>query len=207
MILKRLGKVRLAEDYSKDKEIKIDILIGHDQYWKFMKPDIVPVTETLVAQRTLFGFMVSGLYELEQLETTPKKTSHQFLCVGDVHDDDLRKLWDIELETDSDKENPVLENFMKDIKIRDGRYEVSLPWKAKKEDLVDNFYRAEQRLKTLSRKLDKDLVLLDRYNGALQQMEDSGVIQEVPAEEMKMENKVFYMPHRPVVKESSSSTK
>ena len=38
-------------------------------------------------------------------------------------------------------------------------------------------------------------------------MEADGVISEVPADELETDNVVFYLPHRPVVKPSSSSTK
>ena len=38
-------------------------------------------------------------------------------------------------------------------------------------------------------------------------MENEGFIEEVPAGELTTPNPVFYMPHRPVVKESSLTTK
>ena len=42
----------------------MDILIGLNQYWRFVKPEIVPVFESLVIQNTIFYWMLSGMYEL-----------------------------------------------------------------------------------------------------------------------------------------------
>jgi len=41
----------------------------------------------------------------------------------------------------------------------------------------------------------------------LEEMETNKVVEEVPPEEMHSMTRVFYMPHRPVVKETSASTK
>ena len=38
-------------------------------------------------------------------------------------------------------------------------------------------------------------------------MENSGIIKEVPPEESVCVNPVFYLPHRPVFREASSTTK
>ncbi|XP_043213202.1 uncharacterized protein LOC122377334, partial [Amphibalanus amphitrite] len=59
----------------------------------------------------------------------------------------------------------------------------------------------------LRRKLAKDPVLAERYDAALQEMEDAGVIEEVPGCELQTSYPVFYLPHRPVLKEDSSTTK
>ena len=40
--------------------MKVDLLIGLDVYWKFMTPEMVCLPEGLVAQRSLFGWVLSG---------------------------------------------------------------------------------------------------------------------------------------------------
>ena len=64
VILKSLKGIKLLDDYDRDKSFSVDILIGLDQYWRFVKPEIVPVSESLVIQNTMFGWMLSGMYEL-----------------------------------------------------------------------------------------------------------------------------------------------
>ena len=59
----------------------------------------------------------------------------------------------------------------------------------------------------ISKKLGRDPVLESRYNSAIKDMWNSGIIEEVPREESVGCGPVFYMPHRPVIRESSVSTK
>ena len=40
--------------------MKVDILIGLDVYWKFMTPEMVCLADGIVAQRSLFGWVLSG---------------------------------------------------------------------------------------------------------------------------------------------------
>ena len=54
--------------------------------------------------------------------------------------------------------------------------------------------------------MSKDPQLENRYNAALRDMEQAGIIHEVPVEEFSVATS-FYMPHRPVIRESSVSTK
>jgi hypothetical protein len=124
-----------------------------------------------------------------------------------VNDDELRRIWDLELEIESKQMDPVLSRFNETIRLKEGRYEVQLPWKDNAGQLVDNYRAAELRLRSLSRKLDKEPDLRVRYDQALEEMETNKVVEEVPPEEMHSMTRVFYMPHRPVVKETSASTK
>ena len=50
-------------------------------------------------------------------------------------------------------------------------------------------------------------MLETRYNSAIKDMWDNDIIEEVPREETVGCGSVFYMPHRPVIRESSVSTK
>mgnify|MGYP000051854145 CR=1 FL=1 len=187
----------------------LDILIGLDQYWRFVKPEIVPVSESLVIQNTMFGWMLSGMYELAPSDgrLVSVEASPQLFCVQGVSDDELRGIRDLELEDESRQTDPVLSRFNETIRLKEGRYEVQLPWKGNAGQLVDNFRAAELRLRSLSRKLVREPDLKIRYDQALEEMETNKVVEEVPPEEMYSMTRVFYMPHRPVVKETSASTK
>lgn len=64
------------------------------------------------------------------------------------------------------------------------------------------------RLGSLNRRLERDSSLKSRYNAALSALEKEGIFEEVPQDEIDNKgNPVFYLPHRPVIKESSSTTK
>lgn len=66
---------------------------------------------------------------------------------------------------------------------------------------------ARKRLQGLERKLDKDPELQKQYSNVFTGYEQEGIIEEVPSSEVVSSQPTYYMPHRPVVKESSSSTK
>ncbi len=54
-------EVELVDTGIKDaEELSIDILIGVDQYWKFVRSGVIRGTDGLVAQETIFGWMVTG---------------------------------------------------------------------------------------------------------------------------------------------------
>ena len=105
--------------------------------------------------------------------------------------------------------DPLYEHFQASIRHVDGRYEVCLPWKTpvSQSQLLDNEKLARTRLVHLDRKLAKDPSLHVGYDRALSVIEDLGVIEEVKVGEVTGPHPVYYMPHRPVVKESSSTTK
>lgn len=84
------------------------------------------------------------------------------------------------------------------------RYEVALPWVQKHAPLTSNKALVLQRLENTRKSLEKK-GLFDRYGEIFQEWEREGIIERVP--ESEMENPSHYLPHRPVVKPDSLSTK
>ena len=74
-------------------------------------------------------------------------------------------------------------------------------------NLLNNEKLAQSRLEHLNRRFAKNPELEDRYREVFCEMEKEGFIEEVSSGELTSPNPVFYMPHRPVVKESSLATK
>ena len=209
-VMESLGGVELATHDIEGKHISVDILVGLDSYWKFVKPGITTLPGGLVAQETVFGSILSG--PLPSVEVSTSAVSHQLLCVNDLSDSTLQKFWDLESIGISEKVDveidPILQEFEETVVFRDDRYEVTLPWKSGFVDkLQDNEMQARSRLAGLTRKLSKTPELDEAYNKAIQEMEENGVIEEVPQSELVSSYPVFYMPHRPVIRESSISTK
>ncbi|XP_043225627.1 uncharacterized protein LOC122383367 isoform X1 [Amphibalanus amphitrite] len=163
----------------------------------------------MVAQRTVFGWVLSG----QVSGVDDHKGGCQLLCLGDIHESALRRLWSLEgvgvTDVTTGDVSDVMTTFESTVeRSADGRYVVKLPWKEGAVDLLqDNRASAEKRLTGLGRKLERDPDLRACYDGALCEMEGAGVITEVPVEELVTQNPTFYLPHRPVVKESSTSTK
>lgn len=103
----------------------------------------------------------------------------------------------------------ALQEFSQNVSYAKGRYEVSLPWKSDslKSALLNNEKLAMKRLNKLHAKLDKYVELKTAYYKVFEDYVQEGIVEEIPSNEIVCENPSFYMPHRPVVKETSNSTK
>ena len=205
-LVQSMPKVEFADDYKREGPLKIDLLVGLDQYWHLVKQGMIRVAEGTVAQETEFGWILSGSYGGSQVGAE----SFQLLSLGDISDDVLRMFWDLESIGIGPQENVVeadhcLLEFESTVRKSRGRYEVALPWKAQHPVLLNNEGLARKRLGSLQRKLDRDPKLKLRYNEVFHDLERTGVIEEVTEENVPYD--VFYLPHRPVVKESSTTTK
>ena len=191
-------------------EITVDIVVGLDVYWRLMSTEVITLPLGLVAQRSVFGWIVSGsLADSQSASHCHVQVSHQLLCLNDVSESTIRQFWELESVgiCESAESDPVMENFKMTVQHCEGRYSVALPWKSKSFKLLANEAGARRRLDKLSKKLAEDPALECRYNEALREMESTGVIHEVPQDEVVSPHLTYYLPHRPVVKEASVSTK
>ena len=85
----------------------------------------------------------------------------------------------------------------------EGWYETALPWKGNHPELPNNCDGNLRRLNSLTRKLRRSNMLQD-YDAIIQDQLSSGIVELAPEPASKKE---FYIPHRPVVKETSETTK
>ena len=128
----------------------------------------------------------------------------------------MRQCWDLDaigIKSIDDDVTVLNEDFInafnKNIHFNNdsGRYAVHLPWKSEEHPnyLLNNERGAVKRLEKLEYKLESNVKLRDEYMGVFSDLENKGIIEEVTA--LDSSNPVFYLPHRPVVREDSSSTK
>ncbi|XP_025155125.1 uncharacterized protein LOC112588673 [Harpegnathos saltator] len=87
-------------------------------------------------------------------------------------------------------------------KNEEGRYEVQLPWKENHPALQDNRHVAQKRLDTVTKRLQQESLFED-YKAVFDDWLSKGIIEKVNDEEIA--NKSYYLPHRHVVKESSTT--
>lgn len=218
-LMSAFGPLRFADSYSENRNVTIDLLIGLDCYWRFMKAGIIRIPG-LVAQETVFGWVVSGTWPSEHdvVNVVPSCTSVSLCCLNDIPEESLRKFWDLESvgilpESSEMKESDraVQENFSKTVQYSptEKRYGVCIPWKKdpSPSQLLNNKVIALSRLKVLDKHLDRNPVLKERYNAVFGEMETTGIITEVPDSDSENGNPVYYLPHRPVIREASVSTK
>ncbi|XP_068240256.1 uncharacterized protein [Palaemon carinicauda] len=203
-----------TDDYHHDSPIEIDILIGLYFYWTLIFPVDAFQINHVVAMKSFFGYVLSG--RLYKTNDSCTYSVPQLLCISSVSESDLCKFWNLETLgvkprefVESYRETKVFKEFESTVKFVNGRYEVALPWKddSAKEKLLNNAVISHKRLGRLMVKLEHDKELKKEYQKVFDSYESDHMIEEVPRQEISGVNSVYYMPHRPVVKLSSSSTK
>ena len=219
-VVHKIGNLKMADNVTTNRKVNIDILIGLDQYWSVMKPGTLSLTESLVALDSKFGWVLSGSFGSK--ENTSDTDVHfanlahtlfTLTTVTDVSDTELKQFWDLESigivpKEDMTHDCETLREFEQKIRFDsdENRYVVQLPWKSNADQLCDNYRSTAVRYGKLKYKLDQDANLKKRYENAMCEMENLNFIERVDVQETT-ENRVFYLPHRPVVRESSTTTK
>ncbi|XP_028413784.1 uncharacterized protein LOC114536629 [Dendronephthya gigantea] len=85
-------------------------------------------------------------------------------------------------------------------KIVGGRYEVGLLWKDKHSTMQENRHVAEQRLKLLDKRLQRDPDLAEAYKKTIESDMSNGYIRQLSEEEAAARvSKQWYLPHHPVL--------
>ena len=189
------------------EKVQIDILVGLDFYWRVVTGKMKYLSDQLVAQKTLLGWVVSGAIPSINRET--KQVSLSLFCT-------TNDFWSLETIGISDKPETKIKddtfiNLFESTIYHDGdRYTVSLPWKeGGKEKIMPNKGCAQKRLQSLMTQFKKKPELGEKYHQIFSEMWKDGIIEEVKEQELSQPQvgPVFYLPHRPVIKESSASTK
>lgn len=188
----------------------IEILFGADLIGKLYTGQKYLLKCGLVAIETLLGWTLMG-----QVPTSTVKDSVSMLTFSLLANNiEIPKLWELDIIGISDPTEKATraeiweetrEYFEQTIKCdEDGRYEVRLPWLNGHPSISDNYAVAKQRLDRTIAKLD-NTNLFDSYDKIFQDWMKEGIIEIVPkSEEDKL---VHYLPHRPVIKESSLTTR
>lgn len=206
-----LESLHFADDYVNNRQITVDILVGMDAYWKLVIPNKTIETGGLVTQESVFGWILSGSMNASG---SHEGVSTQLLCIdNNISDSVLHKFWDLEsigiCSVEPSCKGSTLQRFEESVKFCNDRYEVALPWKSDvaKSDLQNNVKLARKRLDNLCRRFDKDPCLKMTYDSVFIEYEQEGICEEVPPSELESIHPTYYLPHRPVVRESSSSTR
>ncbi|GBO10837.1 hypothetical protein AVEN_48012-1 [Araneus ventricosus] len=183
----------------------IRVLLGADILGSILTGRIEVLSSGVSAVETLLGWTILGL---------GKKKEVVNLVTLSLQNMDVPKMWDLEVLVITDPiekinesllEEETLTHFKETIRIcEDQRYEVALPWLAGHPALYDKYDAAESRLRTATKRLINENYF-EAYNNVFKQWEAEGIIEAVPINQLAKE--VHYLPHRPVIKPSSNTTK
>lgn len=204
----------LADDDSAGE--KIDLLIGNDQYFTFIRNEYINFQDHLYLIDTDFGWVVSGSTRTQKEENALSIITycqcHETGCPYFTEPDlplrniDMKFLWSLESIgiTDSPKttqQEEAVKQFNDTVEYKCGRYYVKWPWVQYPPDLPTNFGIAFGRLKSLLRRLDTNT--LKDYEDILQEQLEAGVIEVVDPEPFDSQQlpPVHYLPHHIVKQE------
>ncbi|XP_064479221.1 uncharacterized protein LOC135392441 [Ornithodoros turicata] len=196
---------------------EVQILIGADSYWAVVTGETEPITDKLFAIKTIFGWTVQGPTSSspsDNLDTNVgvlRVTAESF---EDETSSQLRRFWELEhigiqhneTECKEDHTNEVMDHFTKTITKKDGRYEVSLPWTTKKDELPSNLEVAKTRLRSLTKRLMRDSGVIEEYDAAIRLYEQNRHAEKIPADDNST-NTQYYLPHRAVIRRERDTTK
>ena len=120
---------------------------------------------------------------------------------------DYEKLYSLDVLGVEDRgENGQLRDFKGSVvRKQDGRYEVGFPWIPRATLTNTNDALSRKRLENVERKLSTDEKLKGEYGGIVEEQLRAGVIVEAPRSPSG--KRVFYMPHKPIVNQSTVTTK
>ena len=182
-------------------EYQIHLILGDSMYSRIRTEKVFKENpgEPLV-EETTFGWVVRGGDEyisdgvcmyLREVNDYEKQYSLDVLGVEDRGENE---------------QFDVLRDFKENIARRDdGRYEVNFPWIPGVELSSTNEVLSRKRLQNVERGLSKNENLRKEYANINEEQLRVGIVEEAP--ERPTGERVFYMPHKPVIRESTVTTK
>ena len=139
-----LAPLRLADTHQGDTPIEVDMLIGSDLYWQLVTGEIIRGQAGPVAVNTKLGWVLSGPVNSNIVDgnIVTVLTVHT-LHIGTIPDEQLDKtlqaFWELE-SLGIDPGNSTLQDHPRlAVQLKDGRYEVSLPWREFHQPLPNNY--------------------------------------------------------------------
>ena len=100
----------------------------------------------------------------------------------------------------------VDDQFMDSIKMVNGRYEVSLPWREGHDPLPTNYDLSKRRLTGLLRRLKQSPEVLKEYDSIIRTQLQDGIV-ELVKEDTACAGVVHYLPHHGVIRKDKDTAK
>ena len=205
-----LTGLELADWAEQGSRLEVDILIGADYYWDLVTGAVSKNTGSPTAIHTKLGWVLSGPLAVGTSNpcSTNLITTHVLRVDTQVDNlgNSLRAFWELESLGIQPIEKSPDNDISSNIKFRDSRYEVSLPWKPFHQPLPNNYNLSKQRLDSLLRRLRQNPVLLQDYDRIIQEQIEKGIVEDAPAMETNS-TRLHYLPHHVIIRSEKDTTK
>ncbi|XP_065073050.1 uncharacterized protein LOC135697364 [Ochlerotatus camptorhynchus] len=188
---------------------RVDMIIGAAHFYSFLRNGRFHLPSLLFVE-TVFGWIASGNIDESREHSQQPTTACHAATVVPV-DELLQRFWQIEDVSGSNYsvDEQKCENFYQETISRDpsGRYVVRMPKHPECDQMIgESKANALRRLKWLDNRLEKDEELKTQYHAFMDEYISLGHM--VPAlDDDENSSTSCYLPHHPVVKQSSTTTK
>lgn len=210
--------VILADDGSRKDQV--DILLGNDYYYSFMKNEIIKVATNLHLVNSEFGWICSGrspmttnnkdeLSVLTYFQSSMDTDSHFYEPDLPLRNDTLRKLWELESigivdSPKSSRDEEAVKTFNESTIYEKNRYNVKWPWiEYPPTNFPINFGLAYGRLTNLIKRLDEETI--QAYDDVLKDQLRKGIIERVDNHDLSKDHPVHYLPHHCVIQKEKTT--
>ena len=212
-----LRKLPLADFANGDEPLEVDILLGSDYYWSLVigQPVRGESNRGPTAVKTRLGYVLNGPVDVpnrgratnSSVNTTHLMKVETVTSFEESLKCEVKKLWDYETLGVKENEPSVYDTFVDQVELKEGRYEVNLPFKDDEISVSDNYSLSEKRLFSLLTKLKCQPQVFSEYDRIITEQFKSGIIERVENVDESEVGKVHYLPHRPVIRMDKSTTK
>ena len=205
-----LTGLELADWAEQGSKLEVDVLIGSDYYWDLVTGAVSKSTGGPTAIHTKLGWVLSGPITVKGPNqcSTNLVTTHvlRIDAQPDPLNDQLRAFWELESLGIHPNEKSMYDDSISNIKFREGRYEVSLPWKQFHQPLPDNYHLSQKRLHGLLKRLHQNPALLRDYDCIIREQIEKGIVEDAPT---MGDNSacLHYLPHHAVIHSDKDTTK
>ena len=192
-------------------------LIGSDHYWQLVTDKVIQGESGPTAIQTHLGWVLSGPACGNTKQNSPARLPTSYVMYASTtHLSDsqpclsslLKSFWELESLGIKQDEPSVYEDFMKTIEFRNGRYEVSLPWRSTHTKLPSNLDIAKRRLEGLLKRLHHHPEVQQEYHAVMQEQLRQGIIEKVVDEPQHNADRiVHYLPHHAIIRKDKETTK
>lgn len=217
-----LQDLNLTEDFPHG-EIDIDLLVGAEYFWRLVRQVVHPTKPGLPsAVSTPFGYVLSGPWDQRGAGdvdvTMLVQPAAPAVCPEEMNQlqQQVERFWSLEnlglseeISLLTAEEKLAEKQFQSSVQFDGERYIVALPFRPGAQPLQNNYEKALQHLLTTEQRLQTNEKKREVYSEAINEYERLGFAQELTEQEYDSlrHGPCYFVPHHPVFKSSSTSTK
>ncbi|KAG7305756.1 hypothetical protein JYU34_009882 [Plutella xylostella] len=205
-------------DPSFNEPSPIEMLIGADLFWDIIGSQQHSLGEkNPILRSSKFGWLIAGPIITKTIPTKNNKNSNKNILCNfvssnenlDSLNDELSRFWKIEsfpqVEPLTAEEKQCEQHFLTNTtRSTDGRFCVALPLRDDPDCLGNSYSLAKKRFLNLEARFRRQPELKKAYTDFIHEYEELGHLSECPVEQPNLS---YFLPHHPVFRESSESTK